>query len=70
MENKRDYSFFKLDIYSIVSLVCLFVVFAIAHIPQVYKATIMGLSLNCYLLSILALFIPIWNIIIAYKEKE
>jgi hypothetical protein len=69
MKKKRDYSFFRLEFSSVVSLGCLFLVFAIAHLPSVFSTEFLRLSLHSWLLSLLALFIPVWNIIVAYREE-
>ncbi|WP_319521761.1 hypothetical protein [uncultured Desulfosarcina sp.] len=70
MQTERDYSFFHLEFSSIVSLVCLLVVFSVAHIPGVLNVKVYGLSMHSWLLSLLALFIPVWNIIAANLENN
>jgi hypothetical protein len=70
MQKVRDYSFFRLELSSIVSLVCLFTVFSVAHIPGVLHTKVYGLSMHSWLLSMLALFIPVWNIIAANLENN
>ena len=70
MEEIRDYSFFRMEMSSVVSLVCLFSVFGVAHLPTVLSIKVYGLTMQSWLLSLLALFIPVWNIVAAYLEKN
>jgi hypothetical protein len=68
MEKERDNSFFRLEFSSIVSLICLFSVFAVAHLPGVLSVKMYGLTMQSWLLSLITLFIPIWNIFAAKDE--
>ncbi len=62
MQKTRDNSFFPLEFSSIVSLVCLFTVFIVAHLSSVFSIQIYGLTMQSWLLSLLAFLIPVWNI--------
>lgn len=68
MEKKRDNSFFRLEFSSIVSLTSLFSVFVVAHLPGVLSIKLYGLTMQSWLLSLITLFIPIWNIIASKNE--
>lgn len=70
MEKKRDYSFYPLEFSSVISLICLFSIFAVAHLPGVLSIKVYGLTMQSWLLSLLALFIPAWNIFAANMGKQ
>lgn len=66
----RDYGFFKLGIHGAISLILLIAISILAHVQPVIKTLLYGISLSSWLLCILALFIPIYNIITAYSEEK
>jgi hypothetical protein len=67
---KRQLGFFKMSIAEIFPIVLLAVIGVVAHLPSVTATIVAGVTMESWLLSFVAFFIPIWNIIVAYKESK
>ena len=69
MENKQS-GFFKMPTTDMIALIVFFAVSIIAFFPFITNAMWQGLTMNSWLLSVLALAVPIYDIIAAYSDAE